>query len=143
MPDEQEDRLKMLANELVSFSRYPASDAGKIRAKCAEIFRLGEGVGWDKHVAVVQQRERDQDEARGVTRLVNGEMRKVVWSERRDAGEMYDAEAGIWLDEKGYTAYVMTGWGSGASAPPAADKEDARCEVVRLWTRMYGDLSHR
>jgi hypothetical protein len=132
------DKLETLVKELLA-----STEELHIKGVAAQIYRQGVSDGWDKHVAVANQRERDQDEAKGVTRLVNGEMRKVVWSERRDAGEAYDAEAGIWLDEKGYTAYVRDGWGSGVSGPAKETKDEARTDSVRLWSRMYGDLSKR
>jgi hypothetical protein len=133
------DRLEEMVEAVMKFDTDTAEGRRHARAKCAEIFRLGEAHGWDKHVAVVQQRERDQDEANAVTRPVAGEMRKVVWSERRDAGEMYDAKVVIWLDEKGYTAYVMGGFGGGVMVSrPVSTKDEACGELARLWSKFYG-----
>jgi hypothetical protein len=140
MPDEEKlDRLEEMVEAVLKFDTDTAEGQRHARSMCGQIFRLGHEHGWDKHVAVVRQRDRGRDEAGAVTRLVAGASRRVVWFEERDAGEMFKAEVGIWLDEKGYTAYVMGGLGNGGmSAPARGTRDEARAEVARLWSRLYG-----
>lgn len=70
-------------------------------------------------------------------KLVFGDVREVVWSERRDTGGMFDAEVGVWRDGPGFVAYVQGEWGGGANSRRHPDEQSARADVDRLWSRYF------
>jgi len=71
--------------------------------------------------------------------MIAGETRDVVWSEERDAGDMFKSEVGVWRDPDGrFRAYVKGGWGGGMRSKPHLDEAAARADVTRLWEEFYG-----
>lgn len=72
-------------------------------------------------------------------RHIAGAARDVVWSEQRDAGDMFKSEVGVWRDPDGrFRAYVKDGWGGGMQSRPHPDQETARRDIDRLWEHFYG-----
>lgn len=73
------------------------------------------------------------------TRYIAGAARDVVWSEGRDAGDMFKPEVGVWRDPDGrFRAYVKDGWGGGIQSKPHPDETTARADIGRLWEHSYG-----
>lgn len=71
-------------------------------------------------------------------RYIAGATRDVVWSESRDAGEIFKPEVGVWRDGDGFVAYVSGGWGGGIQSGRHPDEVAARTDIARLWERFYG-----
>jgi transcriptional regulator with XRE-family HTH domain len=54
---------------------------------------------------------------------IAGAARDVVWSEERDAGDMFKSEVGVRRDPDGrFRAYVKDGWGGGVRSKPFPDQ---------------------
>ena len=68
---------------------------------------------------------------------IAGALREVVWSEERDAGDMFKAEVGVYWDGAGFVAYVEA-WGGGIRSKAHLDQETARADIARLWEKFYG-----
>lgn len=74
------------------------------------------------------------------TAYIAGASREVTWSEKRDAGDMFTSEVGVWRDPDGrFRAYVKDGWGGGVQSRPHPDEETARSDIGRLWDKFYGE----
>lgn len=71
------------------------------------------------------------------TVLIGTEFLPLVWSERRDAGEMFDATVGVARKNDRFMAFVKDGWGGGVSCTRDT-KEAADGEIERLWEKFYG-----
>ena len=72
-------------------------------------------------------------------RMVAGESRDVVFSEKRAAGGMFKSEVGVWRDPDGrFVAYVTDGWCGGIQSKPHPDEQTARSDIDRLWGKFYG-----
>lgn len=72
-------------------------------------------------------------------RVIAGAPREVVWSEERDAGDMFKSEVGVWRDPDGrFRAYVKDGWAGGMRSKPHPDEDTARTDVTRLREVFYG-----
>lgn len=71
-------------------------------------------------------------------KLIAGAVREVVWSEQRDAGEMFSAEIGVWKDERGFVAYVCGPWGGGVNSKHHPSEVAAQADTGRLWEKFYG-----
>lgn len=72
-------------------------------------------------------------------RFIAGAQREVVWSEKRDAGEMFFAEVGVWREPDGrFRAYVSGSWGGGLRSKPHDSDQAARSDTGRLWEKFYG-----
>lgn len=69
---------------------------------------------------------------------VAGAVREVVWSEERDAGDMFMSEVGVWAEPGGFVAYVKDGWGGGKRSGCHASLELAQRDTSRLWEEFYG-----
>lgn len=94
-------KLNKLVEELVTLSGpqvvpgQPVQDwqeARKIwerhvKSLCGQIFMQGHGAGWDKHVAVVEQRERDFEEAHQYAKDTTRELNKRLAQGRAEAME--------------------------------------------------------
>jgi hypothetical protein len=73
------------------------------------------------------------------TCYIAGASRDVIWSEERDAGDMFTSEVGVWRDPDGrFRAFVKDGWGGGMRSKPHPDETTARADVPRLWEQFYG-----
>jgi hypothetical protein len=68
--------------------------------------------------------------------FINGQMRDVVWSERRDTGGMFEATVGIYKDGDGYRTFVLD-LGLGMQSKLHHTYEDARNDVERCLKKFY------
>jgi hypothetical protein len=63
----------------------------------------------------------------------------VVWSEERDAGDMYKAEVGVVrVSDSRFHAFVRGGWGGGLVSKAHPGEAAARADIGRLWEKYYG-----
>lgn len=63
---------------------------------------------------------------------------RVVESETRDTGQMFDAELGVYAKAGQYHAYVTDGWGGGIGGPGFLTQDEAKADIPRLFEKFYG-----